>query len=245
MNAPAIWPFAMGNMLQELLFQKDAPPKTSRRECMLEELLCIPDSEKSPNTKIDLWKKLLGCSLNKKHPEVYLEDVMRSCWKVNGSIFNVEPNAVDKSLRMQSIDNAILSMLNVLHSPLTHETDDLHLLRYLVQDLMNQLIFVLDPSFPTRHNDILLQKGRLLINSGDDYAVFSLNCKESTLSLSALQYWKVVESKSPSNVLGYDAQRIDITINLANATRPTLLDCMKSASCVMQFSGLSETVQEL
>lgn len=245
MDALATSFFNMSSLLKVLPFQDEKPPELSRRECLLQELLCIPDSQNDSHTKIDLWKALLECSLNKKHPPVFVEDVMRSCWKVNGTVFSVDPDAVDKPMRMQRIDNEILSTLIRLQCPLAIETADLHVLRYLVQDLMNQLIFVLDPLFPMHYNEFILKKKMMLLNSEDHDAVFSLSCKASTLTLSALQYWKVVDSTSPSTLIGYDAQRVDIVINLEYASKATLLDHMKCASCTMRFHGVRKTVQNL
>lgn len=245
MQASTAAPFTMGSMLSALLFKEDAPPDKSRRECLLQELLCIPDSQTDAHVKLDKWKALLDCPLHKEHPDVYVEDVMRSCWKVNGATFAVEADGVDKQMRMQRIDNEILSLLIKLHCPLATATGDLHLLRYLVQDLMNQLIFVLDPCFPMHYNKTLLHRGMMLLNSEEHPAVFSLSSKGTKLHLTALQYWKVIDSKSPTTLKGYDAQKVEIIINLENVERATLLDCMSTASCTMRFHGIRKTVHEL
>lgn len=244
MHALKSTPFSMGSILDALLFEDEKLPDKSRRECRMQELLCIPDSEHNTHTKIDTWKALLDCTLNKKHPDVYIEDVMRSCWKVNGAIFSVDPDADDKPMRMQRIDNEILSTLIRLQCPLAEATADLHLLRYLVQDIMNQMIFVLDPHFVAHYNDTLLQRGMMLLNSDHD-VVFSLRSKGTSLYLTALQYWKVIDPKSPATIKGYDAQQVDIVINLENASKATLLDCIGLASCTMQFHGVREKVDEL
>lgn len=244
--------FSMKTLYKALSYEDEPHSARSKhaRQCMLKELLAIPDSPASQQSKLTKWTQLLQGPLPKKHPEVYEQDVMRSCWNINGTKCNLKAQVVDKQLCMQEIDNHILAMLNELQCPLAQNTQDLNLLRYLVQDLMNQLIFVLDPDFPTHYNDQLIQKNMMLLHNSEDNAAkshhFSLSVdKGHTLFLTAVQYWKVINSKKPTEHIGFDAQRIEIVIHLQNAERSSLLECFEKATCTLMFHGVRKTLDEI
>lgn len=243
--------FSMGPLLQSLMEQVQPQQLRSKsvRQTKLGELLAIKDSPSSKHSKLESWKQLVNAPLPGRHPDVYEQDVLRSCWTINGTTFNSTTTHIDSKQTIQEIDNHLLDMLSAMHCKLAESTKDLNLLRYLLQDLMNQLIFVLDPNFPTLYNEQLLQKGMMLLHNGEHDAVkthhFSLQTKGTALFLTAVQYWKVVNAKQPTTQIGFDGQRMELMINLEHATRENLLDCLIEATCSMMFHGVRKTVMEI
>ncbi len=211
----------------------------SERKCSLQTLIQMP------------WKGLLGKDLARLHPESYSRDILRFTLHVGKISFICAESSENEKLSLQAIDNEILSLINALpNCPLAMRAEGVHLIRYFIQNLMSANLFVLDPEFPTTYNSqTYVPKGQLLFplkeTKGSKESRFSLSSKDSTLILSAVQYWQVANATNPTIIHGYDALRIEIIIDLNNATQETLLNHFESASCLLQFHGFCRTLVEI
>lgn len=211
----------------------------SERRCNLQTLVEMP------------WKELIGKDLARLRPDGYARDILRCTLHVGKTSFICAESTEDEKLSLQDIDNEMLSMINALpNCPLAMTTAGVHLIRYLIQDLLTANLFVLDPEFPTIYNRQTYEpNGQLLFplkeTKGSKESSFSLSCRDSTLIVRGVQYWQVANATNPTIINGYDALRIEVTIDLENAAQETLLHHFESASCFLQFHGFRRTLAEI
>lgn len=245
--------FSMRSLWDALSFSGHSTPDVNARKCNLGELLHIRDSKSSTESKVESWKKKLATEdfcPHKAHPEGYLQDLERITYQLNGQEFYyLSPDSKDE--RRRKIDNVILDMVSTLQITLSGTTDGANLIRYFLQDLMSQAIFVIDPEFPAKYNHTTYVKRNLLLMNRDEpdchkQSHISLSASNSTtLVLQAVQYWKVVDQSNPTIVKGFDAQQVELTIDFTKATRETLLSCFESARCVLSFHGFRKSIDEI
>ncbi len=238
--------------------------RRSTRQCKLFELLKIHDSIYSMQNKREMWGEFLkqcssrtfaGTLPENEHPQAFLGDVMRQTMCINSTTFLHQSEAGEFTTRIEAIDRKMIAMIEAM--PKSAEGSHrrvLHQIRYLLQDLMHQSIFVLDPDFPANYNETYHSRGMLLLGLSDDRKLLERAKKEptiylhaelSTIFIKAVQYWKVVDNKKPEIIKGFDAQSIEIVIDLKNVNQKTLLERFEAATCSLMFHGFRKSLQEI
>ena len=246
--------FSMRSLWDALPFSGHSTPDVKVRECRLGALICNRDAKSATESKVDSWKRKLDAAdfcPNKAHPDCYLLDIGRMSFELNGQIFRYVSGQDKDGVRKRWIDNVILGMVNNLKISLSGSTEGAHLMRYFLQELMSQAIFDLDPDFRYKYNSAAYDGKGLMLADRDEPSChkqphISLSALNSTtLVLQAVQYWKVVKFQEPLDPIGYDAQRVELTIDFTKATRETLLSCFELARCVISFHGFRKSIDEI
>lgn len=222
--------------------------KKTSSQFRLKKFLETSDSDATPK-KIATWKEILDKSPKTPHPPSYLHDVSRFTIHVGNRPFAITQNPDEVAIRIKEIDNMMLAMLCELQCALGKTTEGLHLLKYLLQDLLNQALFAIDPDLPADYNHSLIKEGMLLIDMSEDHAQktpsFSLSLKNDIVYLSGIQYWKVVDNKQPLTILGYDAHRVTLAICLEGVDKKTVLSKFEQALCTVRFHGVRKTLDDI
>ncbi len=218
---------------------------------LLSEFVIVDSFERKSSLQNLLKRPLIELptgSLVRARPEGYARDIVRSTLHVASERFS---SGQEDDLKLVHIDNAIMNLINKLpYCLLAETTRGVHCIRYLLQDLLNAELFVLDREFPATYIEkVYMPKGKLLFPltecENDKESSISLSRQGSSIVISALQYWKVASALNPTNCTGYDALKIEIVIDLSNATEQTVRSCFENASCHLRFHGCARTLSAI
>jgi hypothetical protein len=223
-------------------------------------LLKIPDGVKSAS-RYDIWTKFLTNArteeiprLASMRPHSFVTDLGRQTTHVGGLVFKDEHFLTDPDFAIK-IDNEMLKELGGATASFEQfDLRALYCLRYLLQDLMNQLIFTFDPFFLGRYCEKYSEHKRLLVNMGYDGDLLknakknpyiALTAEEGSFCINAVQYWKVVSIKKPQKVKGFDALRVQIFFDIRKIQPEKLLLSPNCTTVSLMFHGFRESLDAI
>lgn len=224
------------------------------------QLLKIPDHSKKPS-KLDLWVKFLKETkdedislLARRHSESFMADLARQTMHIDDTIF-FERQMQDPEM-VTFIHETMLQNLAEASKRFTKVFDlrGLYRLRYLVEDLMNQSLFALDPFFLDSYCQAYSRHKQLLVGLGYDEELLQTSgknphlafcCEDGGFFITAIQYWKVVKLQNPQEIVGFDALRVQLFFKLSDLMGDTLLLHPDSQSLDIMFHGYRPSLKEI
>lgn len=215
-------------------------------------LLKIADS-KSAKTRFKEWEELLRVTKTQQvaaialqSPPKYLADLGRFTLKV-GDIFFSEKEFQADPERPKRVATAIQEELwKALSASRRFDAKAFELMRYMVQDLLEQSLFAIDPEFVGKASQSYSESGQLLVGLAYDEEIleaakktsfFGVSAEPDCIVIRAVQYWKVVNAALPSMILGFDAHCVNICINVTKLQADKLLLTSDAATVSVMFHG--------
>ncbi len=218
---------------------------------LLSDFVLIDSYEKTGSLEALLKQKcrLPPENFAKSHPDEYRRDIVRLTLHVENSSFLCGMQDENERLALNEIDQALLDLISRLpNCPLAESTEGVHLIRYLIQELLSANLFVLDKEFQAMYTqDAYVPKNELLfpLEKGSRESSISVLRTGSVFTIRAVQYWKVANAGDPSKIKGYDALQVVVTIDLNGAARDSVLSCFDTASCHLRFHGFCPNLEAI
>lgn len=192
-------------------------------------------------SEIDTLKNMPLEELQNLHPHPFVLDVPRQETYVH-------------DIRFEECTGIGQKIFDLLH-PKTHFSDhDLHIFRYLVENLLHQGSYMVVPGFfhelftihmPLMSADLAgwtidgnFEGQKLLEAATKHSSLFECKVVDDKLIVSGLRYFRIFEMSNPNCNKGYDACRFEIAINIGAITADDFLLTKGAVTCKMQSYGM-------
>lgn len=224
------------------------------------QLLKIPDHCQKP-PKLDLWLKFLKETkeedislLAHRHSESFMADIARQTVHINETVFHEKE--MEDPEKVAILHNFMLQRLAAASECFENAFDlrALYRLRYLVEDLMNQSLFAIDPHFLGSYCEAYSRHKQLLVSLGYDESLLqaagknphiALRCEKGFFYITAIQYWKVVRLHNPEEIAGFDAMCVQLFFRLSDLMGDAMLLHPNSHSLTVMFHGYRTSLNQI